>query len=79
MTSLAYDALELYCYGLPLAAIGSQLGRKPDALPQAILRAARAVGRQGFWKFHVQSMDDAYIRRRDLLDRLHFHGLVRAA
>lgn len=72
----SYPALELFCYGVPVEQIARQLGRGRDPMMRAILRAARIVGRTGFWQFHVTNLDTAWVLRRQILDRMHQHGLL---
>lgn len=65
MTTPAFDALELFCNGMSAEQVGTVTGHSHPRY--AILRAARIVGRLGFWKFHCMSVDDAFQRRHDLL------------
>lgn len=76
--AIIYEYLELLCYGMTSAEIASRYGVTPRHVEYASVRAARNVGRRGFWKFDVRSFSDAQCLSRMLLDKMNRHGLLAA-
>lgn len=70
-----YEYLELACYGMSYAEVAKQYRKSVESVRCATLRAARIVGRQGFWKFDVPNRDVLDLMRRQILDRMDENGL----
>lgn len=70
-----FDYLELACYGMTYEQISRRCGVGVQVVRQLVLKAARIVGRLGFWKFHVASLDDLYLLAPKLLLKMDQHGL----
>lgn len=70
-----FDYLELACHGMSYKQIARHYRVGYEAVRQLVLKAARIVGRMGFWKFHVASLDDLHYLAPKLLEKMDRHGL----
>lgn len=73
---ISFEYLELACYGLSFDQIAKRYGVSTTCVRIVTLRAARYVGRLGFWKFHVLNRDEIDAFSRRILDKMGRHGLL---
>lgn len=72
-----YDYLELTCRGLTADEIARMYGVTRNTVTRLTLKAARAVGRMGFWKFHPVTAGELHLSRAEILRRIDRFGLTR--
>lgn len=74
--TVVFDYLELICYGIPPEQVARTYRVGSKHLIVRVLRLARIVGRLGFWKFDIRTMDDLILRRHAIYQKLVEHALI---
>lgn len=75
LRAVVYEYLALACYGMKNAEIAKRYGVTEKNVAVTTLRAARKVGRMGFWKFHVSNRDELRVLSQKILAKMDKHGL----
>lgn len=73
---IIFEYLELACTGWTPGQIAKHYRVNECHIRNRLLMVSRRVGRLGFWKFHIRSMDEINLRRADLLQKAIEHGLI---